>query len=521
MPGLTPTRTEISDRFSVLGFRVHSGRNPYFEVAIATDPALFHADAKEQRSSSNFYSSRSAGPILAEHGETMYFIPPHVLRHFAGKERLYYTVATFGDTSRVNPEVLEVPDPARPWITISKSFTGKEIRRLIGAPSRTHSPNGGNGYGTAGPGAFQWAGDDVMPGSSQKVEPVGHGITAPASSPMPPRTTGSSATPGPTNGKFSGSGTAGTATAVASEQGFEYDDGHDPSFWSSASAAPVAVEPPKRTTAKATASSPPTLLQPWTDVAWGDVQLVGDRDDVSSWIAAAAMILGWRDQMSVDPGDIANKLGATADRQAIAKACKLDLIPGSGYGITELHDQIENFGPLWVAWSSPQDPHAFVITCMCGDGTEDGTLVGIMDTWGQVSGSPRAPIQNPTPGQGSSYTITFRQLAAQYDPRMVPNPADATHVSFQLMRSKATEGHQIRRSCSNPAQAQSQSMRPVKALDAGQSFDENWNDVDLLAQPTNASCWATAGAMVYGWKNMVSIARRASPRCLAKTLMWA
>jgi len=141
MPGLTPTRTEISDRFSVLGFRVRSGRNPYFEVAIATDPSLFHADAKAQRSAVNFFSSHSAGPLLAEHGETMYFIPPHVLRQFAGKERLYYTVAAFSDTSRVNPEILDVPDSARPWITISKSFTGRDIRRLIGAGiSGIHRP---------------------------------------------------------------------------------------------------------------------------------------------------------------------------------------------------------------------------------------------------------------------------------------------------------------------------------------------------------------------------------------------
>ena len=81
MPGLTPTRTEISDRFSVLGFRVRSGRNPYYEVAIATDPALFHPDAKEQRTESNFFSTHHAGPLPTEHGEAMYFIPPHVLRH--------------------------------------------------------------------------------------------------------------------------------------------------------------------------------------------------------------------------------------------------------------------------------------------------------------------------------------------------------------------------------------------------------------------------------------------------------
>jgi V8-like Glu-specific endopeptidase/N-acetyl-anhydromuramyl-L-alanine amidase AmpD len=243
MPGLTPTRTEISDRFSVLGFRVHSGRNPYFEVAIATDPVLFHPDAKPQRTASNFYSSRSAGPILAEHGETMYFVPPHVLRQFAGKDRLYYTVATFGDTSRMNPEILDVPDQARPWITISKSFTGREIRRLIGAPSRNQSPNEGNGYGTASSGAFQWAGDDVTPGSTQRVEPVGRGIAAPASSPATAQPAGSSAGPAPTSGKSSGASAGAAPPAVATAQEVDYDDGYDRGFWSQQQADDSGSEP--------------------------------------------------------------------------------------------------------------------------------------------------------------------------------------------------------------------------------------------------------------------------------------
>jgi V8-like Glu-specific endopeptidase/N-acetyl-anhydromuramyl-L-alanine amidase AmpD len=232
MPGLTPTRTEISDRFSVLGFRVRSGRNPYFEVAIATDPSLFHADAKSQRSAANFFSSHSSGPILAEHGEAMYFIPPHALRHFAGKERLYYTVAAFPDTSRVNPELLDVPDQARPWITISKSFTGREIRRLIGAPSRHATSTDGNGYRKISPDAFQWAGDDVMPGASQRVEPVGRGITAPGKGASSSQPTSASPNPGPTNGsKFTATAPASTASALAREQEFEYDDGHGQEFW--------------------------------------------------------------------------------------------------------------------------------------------------------------------------------------------------------------------------------------------------------------------------------------------------
>jgi len=211
---------------------VRSGRNPYFEVAIATDPSLFQADAKPQRSAENFYSSRSSGPLLTEHGEAMYFVPPNTLRHFAGKERLYYTVATFADTSRANPELLDVPDQARPWITISKSFTGRETRRLIGAPSRHQASAGGNGYGKVSPDGIQWAGDDVAPGASQRVEPVGHGITATGKGASSSQPVSASSNPGPTNGaKSATAAPATTASALATEQEFEYDDGLGQEFW--------------------------------------------------------------------------------------------------------------------------------------------------------------------------------------------------------------------------------------------------------------------------------------------------
>src|SRR5262249_52629490 len=138
MPALTPTRTEITDRFSVLGFRVHTGNKPYFEEAIANDPSLFRADAKSRRNANNFYSSRSSGHLTSEHGEAIFLIPPDILRRFVGNERIYYTLAVFPDSSESNVEILDLPDEARSWVTLSKSFTGRELRRLIG--SRTARP---------------------------------------------------------------------------------------------------------------------------------------------------------------------------------------------------------------------------------------------------------------------------------------------------------------------------------------------------------------------------------------------
>jgi V8-like Glu-specific endopeptidase len=225
MPGLTPTRTEISDRFSVLGFRVRSGRSPYYEVAIATDPALFHPDAKSQRTGSNFYSTHGIGPLQAERGEAMYFVPPHILRHFAGKERIYYTIAAFQDTSRVNPEILDLPDQTRPWVTISRSFTGREIRRLVGAPSRHHSPSG-NGYGGKHQELLVWAGDDVAPGTIQRVEP-----TAANASPSPGNAQPSAPAPIATNGSKPAAQAPAAKASSLSNGEYQYDDGYGQEFW--------------------------------------------------------------------------------------------------------------------------------------------------------------------------------------------------------------------------------------------------------------------------------------------------
>ena len=50
-----------------------------------------------------------------------------------------------------------------------------------------------------------------------------------------------------------------------------------------------------------------------------------------------------------------------------------------------------------------------------------------------------------------------------------------------------------------------QAAARASALDAGQAFDENWNDVDVVGQPENYTCWATAAALVVGWRDRVSM----------------
>jgi N-acetyl-anhydromuramyl-L-alanine amidase AmpD len=46
--------------------------------------------------------------------------------------------------------------------------------------------------------------------------------------------------------------------------------------------------------------------------------------------------------------------------------------------------------------------------------------------------------------------------------------------------------------------------RPAAALDA-EDWSVNWDDVQLIAQPTNLSCWAAAAAIIDGWARQQSV----------------
>lgn len=163
---IRPNRLEVSDRFPILGFTVHTDPSPqWFEVALATDPKLFRAEAKAQRNHTNFYSSHAAGALPAERGEAVYLVPPEVLKRFAGQTKLYYGLATFPDPSRSHAEMVRVPSESSPYISI-QALTGRTSRRMMAIP---HPRNGhagnGNGYGARNADELMWAGDAARPGT--------------------------------------------------------------------------------------------------------------------------------------------------------------------------------------------------------------------------------------------------------------------------------------------------------------------------------------------------------------------
>src|SRR5438270_13861067 len=102
MTGLiSPTRLDLNDRFSVAGFTIQTDpAHPWFEVALATDPAYFKFENRGKRTPATFFSTRAIGALPTDRGEAVFLAPPEALGRFIGQSKLYYALATFGTPAR-------------------------------------------------------------------------------------------------------------------------------------------------------------------------------------------------------------------------------------------------------------------------------------------------------------------------------------------------------------------------------------------------------------------------------------
>jgi N-acetylmuramoyl-L-alanine amidase len=138
---------------------------------------------------------------------------------------------------------------------------------------------------------------------------------------------------------------------------------------------------------------------------WHEVPLVPQVTGMSCWAAAAAMIIGWRDRIDVDPEELAHASGRWEeyrdglipdDVETLAAAWGLVIEPEASFEADGLRRLLIENGPLWVGEASP-GLHVVVVAGLYGDGTPDGTRVRIADPW---------PV-----GKGERYTLSLRELA--------------------------------------------------------------------------------------------------------------
>jgi hypothetical protein len=145
-----------------------------------------------------------------------------------------------------------------------------------------------------------------------------------------------------------------------------------------------------------------------------DVPLVPQQTGYSCWAAGAAMVVAWRDNMSVDPSAIASatgyweqyKHGLDAEDTTMFKAWRLVPEPAQTYTVDGFRRLLEQWGPLWVASAEP-GPHIRVVSGLSGDGTADGTLVHVLDPWEPGMQTFRLP------NAGGRYTETYAQFEAK------------------------------------------------------------------------------------------------------------
>jgi V8-like Glu-specific endopeptidase len=203
MPRIHANRDTVDDRFSVLGFTIRT-ESPLYEVAVATDPALFRADARTRRSRRNFFSSRAQGALRARRGEAIYLLPQDVLSNFIGQPRLYFGLATYREGTTTQPDFVQAPTEGHMYVSTS-GLTERGLRRAVSAlaPSSYGQVNGRDP-------SLEWGGD-----SQDATRANGGGASRPAQAPA-------AAAPAP-------------ATPVAAAL-MDYDDGFG--------AFPVAEEPP-------------------------------------------------------------------------------------------------------------------------------------------------------------------------------------------------------------------------------------------------------------------------------------
>ncbi|MGB0065366.1 MAG: papain-like cysteine protease family protein [Terracidiphilus sp.] len=160
------------------------------------------------------------------------------------------------------------------------------------------------------------------------------------------------------------------------------------------------------------------------DVNWPDVELINQPTGMSCWAASAAMVVGWRDKVSLDPAAIASGAGQwaaftnglnPADIPTLATAWGLAQEPGQCYNANGLLQLLQTYGPLWVGAEVP-GLHAIVVTGIYGDGTPDGTYVRINDPWDRDPGTPGNPgAYLSTHDHGSQYVLTLTQFSQEYD----------------------------------------------------------------------------------------------------------
>jgi hypothetical protein len=127
------------------------------------------------------------------------------------------------------------------------------------------------------------------------------------------------------------------------------------------------------------------------DLIYGDVPLIGQPTTLSCWATSAAMMVAWRDQVYVDPSEIAREAGywelyangtegLDFDDMAFWNRYGIVREPHQNYSVASLYNLLDTYGALVVSSEVPTG-HFRVVYGISGDGTPEGTDLLINDPW--------------------------------------------------------------------------------------------------------------------------------------------
>jgi uncharacterized protein YycO len=481
------TRSTITNRLPVCGFAIRTGRNPWYEVALATDPQLFAPDAKDRRRPVNFFSTRAAGPLPAERGEAVFLVPPDVLGRFAGQPRVYYALATFPDRSRSVAEVPGVPTDATPFVSLSQSFTGQALRRLIGVPSAGAGLSGNGGsYGSTSPEALSWAGDAPRPGT-EAVTRGGNGSS---------------------NGRAAGSPPQGAPAppAAPSSQGLEYDDGFGRAFWSGSRPTPLSADIPLDPGTGGRSIGPDAL-------AAGDIVLSTGDSTISAAIRGATSAPVSHALLYVGDGQVVEAVASGVELHMLA-----DAIADATVAVAFRHPSItaeqaarvrdyagQQLGRPYDTWGVVRQAAFRLDRAVFCSGKSGEELERCISWTGRVN-----------LGTGTNDAFFCSQLVlAAYESAGVPltstpptwsSPGEIAELS--LSGTLGYVGH-LKAPPLGASQGVRGSARPFTAGRGARPFagpvDIDWDEVVLTPDTGQPNAYAAAAAMVVGWRDRVCL----------------
>lgn len=282
----------------------------------------------------------------------------------------------------------EAPRTGRPWATVTL--------RVRPSAARTASASVAPAAADAASGALADALGSAL------------GPLAPA-----PRSTGAAATPSSNAAAPAGAGPGAAVTLALPQPDAAAQPGEHARCATIGNRVVLALTRALARSSPRADASPPSPLRAHYEHCehfdvWHQVPLVPQLTGMSCWAACAAMIVGWRDRLDVEPTEIAAGAGRwQAYREGLEPddtgrfAATWGLVPDPrrSFTVADLRGLLEAHGPLWVGQADP-DLHVICIVGMYGDGSEHGTFVRVNDPW---------PL-----GRGERYRLSVRELVARY-----------------------------------------------------------------------------------------------------------